>query len=143
MSIWHWVALGLLLGIAELFTGTAYLLWLGIAALCTAVISWLLPDVGMAIQASIFAFLAVGSTTFWFFRNKYRTRVSTVTLNQRAQLLAGRKITLTEDMKDFRGHVMIDGVLWRIKASENYPAGTVVEIKGSEATVLIVHASKG
>lgn len=140
MSIWHWAALGLLLGIAELFTGTAYLLWLGIAAFATAFISWIIPELNLALQASIFAFLAVASTTLWFLRNKYRTtKIKSVTLNQRAQLLVGRKITLTEDIKDFRGHAMIDGVLWRIKANENYPTGTVVEIKSTDATVLVVH----
>jgi membrane protein implicated in regulation of membrane protease activity len=141
MSIWHWAALGLLLGIAELFTGTAYLLWLGVAAFCTAGISWLFPELGLAWQASIFAFLAVAATTSWFLRNKYHTSTGkSVTLNQRAQLLMGRKLTLVENMHDFRGHVMIDGVLWRIKAPENYTAGTVVEIRATEGTLLVVHA---
>lgn len=141
MTLWHWVALGLLLGIAELFTGTAYLLWLGIAAFATAFITGLFPELSLALQASIFAFLAVASTTFWFFRNRYRSsRVKMITLNQRAQLLIGRQITLTENMRDYRGHIMIDGVLWRIKAHENYPAGTLVEIKSMEAAILVVTA---
>ena len=143
MSIWYWAALGLFLGIAELFSGTAYLLWLAIAAFITACISWIFPDLNLTIQASMFAFLAVASTLLWFLRNKYRiTPIKSATLNQRAKLLIGRKITLTEDIQDFRGHVMLDGVLWRIKANENYPAGTLVEVKTVDTTVLVVHIIK-
>jgi membrane protein implicated in regulation of membrane protease activity len=141
MSVWHWAALALILGIAELFTGTAYLLWLGLSALLTTVITWLLPEMSLTVQASIFALLSIASTSFWFFRNKHRAGKNLDRpLNEKAVALIGRKMTLTEDMRDYRGHIMIDGVLWRIKAHDNYAAGTPVEIKTVEATILVVHS---
>lgn len=144
MSLWYWAAFALILGIAELFTGTAYLLCLSVAALLTTFMTAIFPELSALAQGSLFALLAIASTGLWFIRNKYRAHKTTQqVLNQKAYALIGRKITLTENMQDYRGHVMIDGVLWRIKATENYSAGTVVIVKGIEAMVLNVQPVGG
>jgi len=68
--IWIWGALGLLLLAAEMATGTIYLLWLGISALCMAVAVWLFPNLSAGMQFMLYAVLAVISLGIWKFHYK-------------------------------------------------------------------------
>lgn len=64
-AIWLWAALGIILLAAEMATGTFYLLWLGIAALCLALVMALWPALSQAVQFALFAFLSLGSLATW------------------------------------------------------------------------------
>ena len=64
-AMWIWVAIGLLLLAVEIATGTVYVLWFGISALCVAVITWLFPQIAPAIQFAIFAVLSIGALAIW------------------------------------------------------------------------------
>ena len=44
LTVWHWLALGLILFGIEMMTGTFDLLMISIAAWITAVFAWLAPD---------------------------------------------------------------------------------------------------
>lgn len=45
MELWiFWVVLGLIMLMIELFTGTLYFLWFGLAGIITAFIAYVLPD---------------------------------------------------------------------------------------------------
>ena len=63
--MWIWGAIGIILLAVEMATGTFYVLWFGVAALFVALILSLLPDVLMAIQFAMFAFLSLGSLAIW------------------------------------------------------------------------------
>jgi len=67
---WIWAVLGLVLLAGEMVTGTMYLLWLGISALCLAVAVWLFPTLSTAWQFILFATLAVISLGVWKHYNK-------------------------------------------------------------------------
>lgn len=64
-AMWIWVAIGLLLLAVEMATGTIYVLWFGISALCVAVATWVFPQMSPAIQFVIFAALSLGSLAIW------------------------------------------------------------------------------
>ena len=64
-AMWVWGALGLVLMAAEMATGTFYVLWFGVAALCASVATWLFPELSNAIQFTIFAVLSLGSLAIW------------------------------------------------------------------------------
>ena len=64
-AMWLWGAVGLVLLAAEMATGTFYMLWFGIAALCVSVATWLFPELTSAIQFTIFAVLSLGSLNIW------------------------------------------------------------------------------
>ena len=55
---WHWLVLGFLLMIAEIFIPTFASLWFGAAAVLVAVLSWLLP-VPLVLQVIIWLSLSV------------------------------------------------------------------------------------
>lgn len=63
--MWAWGALGLILLAVEMGTGTFYVLWFGVAALCLAVTTWLVPEIPYAIQFAIYAAISFGSLMLW------------------------------------------------------------------------------
>ncbi len=64
-AMWIWGAIGLILLAVEMATGTFYVLWFGVAALCVSIAAWLHPEVSHAAQFAIFAGLALGSLAIW------------------------------------------------------------------------------
>ena len=47
-AVWAWAILGLVLLSVEMLSGTFYILWFGIAALCVAVVLFVFPDMPLA-----------------------------------------------------------------------------------------------
>ena len=64
-SMWLWAAIGIVLLAVEMATGTFYVLWFGIAALCTAIAVWMFPNMPHAMQFVMFAALAISSLVIW------------------------------------------------------------------------------
>jgi hypothetical protein len=64
-AMWVWGALGLILLAVEMATGTFYVLWFGVAALCVSVATWVFPELSHAMQFTIFAVLSLGSLAIW------------------------------------------------------------------------------
>jgi membrane protein implicated in regulation of membrane protease activity len=69
-AMWIWGAIGLVLLAVEMATGTFYILWFGVAGLCLAVATWLLPNMPQAIQYVMYAILSLGSLAIWRFNYK-------------------------------------------------------------------------
>ena len=63
--MWMWAAIGIILLAVEMATGTFYVLWFGVAALCVAVVMWLFPNTSEAIQYAAFAVLSLSSLAIW------------------------------------------------------------------------------
>lgn len=64
---WYWIILGCVLCVAELAVPVLILVWLGIAALLTGLLSWLLP-VGLTLQLVFWGVLSV-VLTFVFLKH--------------------------------------------------------------------------
>jgi inner membrane protein len=64
-AMWIWGAIGLILLAAEMATGTVYILWFGISALCVAIAMWVFPNTPQALQFVMFAGLSVSSLAIW------------------------------------------------------------------------------
>ena len=77
-AMWMWGVLGLVLLAIEMGTGTIYILWFGIAALCLAIATWVFTTIPVAIQFAIFAALSIGSLAIWklnYKKNETHSRV--------------------------------------------------------------------
>ena len=64
LSFWDWLALATLLLILEVFGAGGYLLWIGLAAACVGVLSYLFPALPWAWQFFLFGVLAIGISVF-------------------------------------------------------------------------------
>ena len=65
MQPWHWLVLGLLLMMIELFVLSLTALWFGVAALATALVAWTLP-IGLAVQIVLWLVLSIVCCVLWF-----------------------------------------------------------------------------
>ncbi|MGE6572831.1 NfeD family protein [Psychrobacter namhaensis] len=62
---WHWLVLGFLLLIVEMFVPTFASLWFGAAAIIVAALTWLLP-IGLSVQIVIWLVLSAVFLVVWF-----------------------------------------------------------------------------
>jgi len=63
--IWAWGILGLILIAIEMATGTFYILWFGISALCMSAALLLFPSMSAVMQFFLFAALSLSSVAIW------------------------------------------------------------------------------
>ena len=63
--VWIWGILGLILLATEMASGTFYILWFGIAALCVSTALWVFPAMHSSMQLFMFAALSLGALAIW------------------------------------------------------------------------------
>lgn len=133
----HWLLLGLALLIAELASGTTYLLWPAVAAFLTALIAWVAP-IDWAASMGVFAVLVIGLT--WFGRplvQRWREEGKGNGLNDRAQTLVGARGVLAA-FANGAGSVKLNDTIWRAISDEALQAGETVEVAGADGATLKV-----
>jgi len=63
---WHWLTLGLILILAELFIPSFTIFWFGLGALLVGVVLWIAPETILSWQLFIWAIASIGFTFLWF-----------------------------------------------------------------------------
>lgn len=131
LEYWHWLTFGILLLIAEVaVAGTSFLMWIGIAALITGVVSLILPGVMIwQLQLLVFGVACVGSVLLWRRYVKDVPVKGGATLNLRGADFIGRVVPLEEPIVGGSGRIRIDDTLWTVRGADA-PAGTLVRITG-------------
>jgi membrane protein implicated in regulation of membrane protease activity len=139
-----WLAIALLVGLAELYTGGLVLLALAFAAALTAAVAW--PGLGLAWQLlgmGVFSGLLV-PLAIWVIRPRFSPRgVAYGTTGTGVE--KGRVyLTLKRDFDRATG-IKVNGDFYRIReaetGAEELPAGTPVTFDTFEGTTAIVHLS--
>lgn len=139
---WNWVILGTVLLALEILTPGVYLLWLGIAAVATGLLSFLLWDAGFWVwQAQILVFLVLSIVSVLIGRRVFPTTGTADTdqplLNQRERQLVGRTATLEEPIVEGRGRIRLGDTLWRVSGPD-LPVGARVRVIAAENGELAV-----
>lgn len=92
---WSWLALGLVLAVAEIAVPGVFLIWLAGAAILTGLVTWVVP-IGLPLQIVVFAVLAVASV---FLGKRYLGRnpihEADPGMNDRGARLLGEVVTIT------------------------------------------------
>jgi inner membrane protein len=131
-SPWFWSGLALALFAAEALVPGAFLLWLGFAAVATALVS-LLVEMDLAQQWFLFGVLGLVSVGIgWKFRARLNRKAEDhPTLNRRGAQLIGQVFPLESAIVDGRGRLKIGDAFWRAEGPD-LPAGTRVRIVAVE-----------
>jgi len=132
-----WMVAGLALLSAELLIPGVYLVWVGLAALVTGLLAFILP---IPAELASFALLSVAAT--YLGRGWYRNRPvvsSDPLLNDRAARLIGEVVTVVEPIDSGRGRVAVGDGMWSARG-EPAPTGTQVRVIGYDGQLLIVEA---
>ncbi len=137
---WLWLAGGILLCAAETFAPGLFLIWLGLAAIVTGLVYFVLPPLGFDWTLLLFCALAVISVLIG--RRIYGSAVKASPipfLNRRAEGLVGRVFVLDEPIREGRGRVRVEDSVWRVKGPD-LEAGESVKVTGVEGGVLLIVA---
>jgi len=136
----HWLALGFVLLILELLSGTTYLLWPAAAAAITAGVAVLFPGTPWEAQWGAFAGLTIALTLLARpYVKAWRTRKKDEPLlNDRAAALVGVKGAAAQTFVDGIGSVKINDSIWRAKSADVIEAGATVQVLSVEGVTLNV-----
>ena len=137
---WSWLIAGLvLLGLELLLPGGVFV-WLGIAAMITALVSFAFP-LDWPREFGLFGILGILAIVVWLRVIRLRgNRTDRPLLNRRAERFVGQEAVLDEPITDGYGRVPLGDTVWRI-AGPDLPAGRRVRIVGHEGAVLKVEAA--
>lgn len=135
---YHWLALAAILIGIEMIMPTQYLIWPGIAAAVTGLLSFLVA-MDWTAELAIFAVLSV----ILVVASHYLPALpmgDVSALNQRTDQLVGKTATVTEDFHHGQGAVTVGDTRWSAQSVDgaDYAAGTKVEIVAAESTLLKV-----
>ncbi|ALK10343.1 NfeD family protein [Blastochloris viridis] len=143
LGVWIWFILGLVLLGAEVALPGFFMLWLGVAALATGLITLAL---GLPWQAEfiVFGVLSVAALVVWLRLAKQASEAPADNpfLNRRAAGYVGREFLLEEAIVRGAGRVRIDDSVWRL-AGPDLPAGSRVRVTRADGGLLHVEATGG
>jgi len=142
----HWLVLGFVFGVAELFFPAFILIWFASGAAAVALLVALLPDIPFAGQIFLWTSLSLVMVWLWFHFFGGRAHKS---LTGRASAeIVGEVGLAVEDLAPFRpGHVrfqrpLLGSDLWECNVSAPLAAGTRVAVLAVEGNRLLVGPEK-
>ncbi len=135
--VWIWLVLGIVLLCAELLVPGIFLMWMGVAALATALIVGL-ADVPMGWQILIFVVFSVFSA--WGARqwlSAYGMESADPLMNDRGGRLVGQRVVVTSAIEGGSGRVKHGDSEW-IASGDDAPVGARLVVTGHDGAMLLV-----
>ena len=132
-----WLALGLVLAVAEMAIPGVFLIWMAGAALVTGLITWALP-IGVPVQIGLFAVLSIIAV---FVGRRYIDRHPVVSadpkMNDRGARVIGETVVVTQAIEGGQGRVKLGDSEWLARGADA-AVGTRLRISGHDGVVLVV-----
>lgn len=134
-----WLALGLVLAVAEMAIPGVFLIWMAGAALVTGLVAWVTP-VGLPLQIVLFAVLSILAVfTGRRYIAMHPVESADPKMNDRGARVVGETVVVTQAMEGGQGRVRLGDSEWLAKG-EDAPVGTRLRVAGHDGVVLIVEA---
>jgi len=139
MNSWTWLILGTVLLIAELFTGSTFILWPAIAAIVVGVTIFIVP-LGWTMQLTLFAILSViGLIVGEKYLRPRLDKGEDEGLNDLNASLLGRRVVAITDFTAGEGRVKYGDTEWRARLYDgDASVGDDLRIIGVEGATLNV-----
>lgn len=141
LGLWSWWVAGLALLALELAMPGMFLVWFGVGALATGLLSllfWGHPF--WPWQAQFLAFAAFSVVAILLGRKLVRSdaaRSDEPLLNRRTESLVGRTALLEEAISEGRGRIKLDGTFWPVNGPD-LAVGTRVKVVSANKNDLTV-----
>lgn len=133
---WHWLAVALVLVIAESLGAAGFLIALGLAAATTGIITWVFSS-DWQWQLIFFSVLCIFFAVTWWSYLKKRSPTPQTLINRPFESMMGRTATLIEGIENGRGKIRLNDASWFVTGPE-LPAGSKVIIIGIEDGTLMI-----
>jgi len=134
---WVWLTIGVLLAGLEMLVPGVYLIWLGLAAIATGVLTGLL-HLSLPVQVIDFVFLsliAVFSARRWLRDSPIVSQDPL--MNRRGARMVGETALVVQAIEHGSGRVHIGDSEWNVRGPD-VAAGERVRITGSDGATLLV-----
>ncbi len=138
--IWIWAILGLLLLSIELLSGTFYILWFGISALCVALMLAVYPEAPLPMQLLGFSVMSLTALAVW--RRKYGMQGQGSRVGQSRDDTIGKIGRITAEVSPVRnGSIaftvpVMSSREWTAISDETLAVGEMAEVVGIEGNFL-------
>jgi membrane protein implicated in regulation of membrane protease activity len=140
-AYWLWLVAGLVLAGLEMLAPGVYLIWLGIAALITGALTFVIEP-SVPVQVIDFVFLSlIAAFSARRFLGERGIPSTDPLMNRRGARLVGEIATVTQAIEHGRGRVHLGDSDWMVRGPD-LPAGAKVRIAGSDGAVLLVEPLK-
>lgn len=141
LNLWAWWAIAGVILIAELLTGTTYLLWPAAAAFLTGFIALEVFNVGWPIELGVFAILSI--ILIWAGDRWVRPAMQAggnAGLNDRSERMVGQRVTVVAEFHSGRGRVSFGDTEWAAETEDgsNPATNDVLHVKEVRGVILIV-----
>jgi len=138
LTPWHWLTAAVVLIVVEIMVGTFFLLWIGFAAVMTALIQWAF-GIGWQVQIVVFTLMATISIIAWHFYKKNNPDVDPLpNLNKRGHQHVGRTFNLSRAIVNGVGKINVNDSTWKVEGSEDLPLDAKVKVVDIQGNVLKV-----
>lgn len=141
---WHWMILGLALGLAELATATFFVIWFGLGALLVGLVLLVAPSMGFTPQVLLWTMASVIFAVLWF---KVFKKQAIRTRSGQADEVLGEIGVLVRAVEPFqKGEVrfqkpVMGAEMWSCLADEAIAAGERVRVVAVDGQLLKVAKS--
>tara|TARA_B110000444_G_scaffold258821_1_gene300796 strand:- start:2175 stop:2627 length:453 start_codon:yes stop_codon:yes gene_type:complete len=140
---WHWIVLGLILMLSEIFLGSFFIFWFGAAAMSVGIAMLVLPNISEAAQIIIWATASLMFALAWFKFIKPLSRDNTKAGLSREALLGQVGQVLDPPNGDKFGKLRFPAPLlgsdeWLIISQDELTAGDRVSVIDLSGNSLIV-----
>ncbi|MEQ1509177.1 MAG: NfeD family protein [Sphingopyxis sp.] len=132
-----WLTVGVILCIAEMVVPGVFLMFMGIAALMTGILTYLFP-INVELQLLSFAVIAIASAYIgrrWFRSDAIAS--DDPLLNDRLGRLVGETAILSEPIVNGKGRAQVGDSVWNVHGPDA-AQGSRMRITGAKGTTLTV-----
>lgn len=131
LDYYHWIILGMVLLVLEIFVGGAFLMWLGLSSIVVGVLVLLAPFIGVhpswEWQLVMFGIGSMAALALWHRYFKNAPAEGAPELNQRGREYVGKVVTLKTAIEDGVGFISLDDARWRVNGPD-LPAGAHIKL---------------
>ena len=140
---WHWIVLGIVLMLAEIFIGSFFIFWFGAAAVVVGLSLTIAPSISASTQLIFWTLLSLVFAVAWFRFLKPLSKDVTKAGLSREALIGEIGQVLSEPNGDKRGMVRFPAPLlgsdeWLIMSQDSLSIGDRVSVKDVSGNSLIV-----
>lgn len=143
LEYWHWLVLGMILIIAELFIPSFTIFWFGLSAIAVGGLLWFIPAMTLTVQLLLWAVFSALTTAFWFLVMKPRMVDKTRAGMSREALLGETGQVIRVPDGERRGLVRFSKPLlgsdeWSFICDDPVQIGDRVQIRDVSGNTLVV-----